>query len=94
MSHLTFDELKQILIECAGQDDQATLDAEAIDTPFGDLGYDSLAVLEAAAVAGRRYGVAIADDDVQAVRTPRDLLATVNGSLRVTAAASAEEATA
>jgi len=92
MSSLTFDELKLILFECAGQDDQAAnLDPETIDTPFADLGYDSLAVLEAAAVAGRLHHVAIADDDVQAIRTPREFLDTVNGARPVNTAVSTGE---
>ncbi|GAA0707200.1 acyl carrier protein [Dactylosporangium roseum] len=94
MSHITFEDLKLILIECAGQDEQADLGVEAIDTPFADLGYDSLAVLEAAAMAGRRYGVALTDDVVQAIRTPGDFLATVNGAPAVPVAAPAKETTA
>jgi act minimal PKS acyl carrier protein len=94
MSHLTFEDLKLILIECAGQDEQVDLGIEAIDTPFADLGYDSLAVLEAAAVVGRRYGVALTDDVIQAIRTPGDFLIAVNGAPAVTVAATAEETTA
>ncbi|MFE7194792.1 acyl carrier protein [Kitasatospora sp. NPDC057541] len=80
MSRLTFDDLRGILAECAGEDEQTRIDPEALDLPFTDLGYDSLALLETAAVIARRYGADLADEVVAAVETPRQLLDLVNSA--------------
>ena len=46
-----------------------------------DLGYDSLAMLEAAGQTQRRYAVTLVDDAVVEARTPREFLTLVNGEL-------------
>jgi minimal PKS acyl carrier protein len=81
MNHLTFDDLKQIITECAGQDDQLPLDEDALDTTFSDLGYDSLAVLETAAAVTQRCAVRLTDDEFSVLNTPRDVLDRVNGAM-------------
>ncbi|MGY6653673.1 acyl carrier protein [Amycolatopsis sp. TRM77291] len=70
---MTLEDLKRILIDCAG-DDPGGLDGEILDTPFEDLGYDSLALMESAARIKRDFGVDLPEDDVAEVETPRDLL--------------------
>jgi act minimal PKS acyl carrier protein len=77
MTGLTLQDLRLILVECAGQDETGPLDEAGLDTPFTDLGYDSLALQEAAAVASLRLGVPVADDIADA-RTPREFLRLVN----------------
>jgi len=52
-----------------------------LDASFTDLGYDSLALLEAAAAIGREYGVALADEDLDVRETLRAFLGKVNGVL-------------
>ena len=74
---LTLEALKTTMRECAGEDEAIDLDGDIADTPFADLGYDSLALQEAAAVASLRLGVPVADDIADA-RTPREFLRLVN----------------
>jgi act minimal PKS acyl carrier protein len=81
MSRLTFDELKRILTECSGVDDPAGLGDETLDTAFTDLGYDSLALLETAAVVARRFGVELSDAAVTRAETPREFLDLANAAL-------------
>lgn len=84
-SELTFTELKRILVECAGAEEQSDLTEEALDALFTDLGYDSLAVLETAAEVGRRYGADLSDEDVAGADTPRAFLRLVNRTLSTAA---------
>jgi len=81
MNRMTFDDLKVILIESAGEDEETSLDGDVLDVPFTDLGYDSLALLETAAIVSRRYGATVPDDDVTAAQTPRQLLDAVNDAM-------------
>jgi act minimal PKS acyl carrier protein len=78
MSTMTFEDLKTIMAQCAGEDEHVGFDEQSVDTAFSDLGYDSLALLEAAAVITQRYGVALPDDEVNVALSPRALLDRVN----------------
>lgn len=69
--------LMEILRECAGAPEPGFEDT-ALRTPFDDLGYDSLALLECASRIQRAYGVPIADEVIPTLDTPQDLLALVN----------------
>jgi act minimal PKS acyl carrier protein len=73
------EDLKRILREGAGADENVDLDGEILDTEFAELGYDSLALLETASRISREYGITLEDDIVIATRTPRDLIKVVNG---------------
>ena len=77
--HLTLDDLKRILLEGAGVDEGTNLDGDILDTDFGELGYDSLALLETAARITREYQIVI-DDEAATARTPRELLLLVNNT--------------
>lgn len=71
MHRLTMPELRQILRECAGESDTVS---EVDDTDVGDidvdeLGYDSLALMEAASRVGRRYGAEIPEEELAEIRT-------------------------
>ena len=77
---LTIDDLKRILRECAGADEQIDLDGDILDIEFIDLGYDSLAMLETSSRIEREYGIKLDDDIVVSATTPRAFLALVNGS--------------
>nr|WP_237536752.1 acyl carrier protein [Streptomyces sp. SID5785] len=46
----------------------------ALDTPFLEFGYDSLALLQVTSVINRKYGVVLDDDAVAEAETPRMLL--------------------
>jgi minimal PKS acyl carrier protein len=76
---VTLEDLKRILREGAGEDENVDLDGEVLDTDFADLGYDSLALLEAAARITREYGITLDDEATVSARTMRDLLKVVNG---------------
>jgi act minimal PKS acyl carrier protein len=78
---LTIDQLKSILREVAGDDDSIDLTGNILDVSLTDLGYDSLAVLEVAAVVQRRYGVAVPDDSTERMTTLRTSLEYLNGLL-------------
>jgi minimal PKS acyl carrier protein len=81
MKTLTIDELLHILITCAGEEDLSTAGDDVADQAFADLGYDSLALMEAAAHIEQEYGVRIPDETLMELTTPRALLAEVNGHL-------------
>ncbi|MER7013306.1 acyl carrier protein [Saccharopolyspora sp. NPDC000359] len=85
MSKLTIDDLRRILVDCAGEDEAAELGADALDTEFDDLGYDSLALMETAARIHQELGVLIPDEQVAELRTPRQVLDLVNGAAVETA---------
>ena len=80
-TQLTIDDLKQIMRECAGEDDAVSLEGDILDTSFLDLGYDSLALLETAALVKRQYGVTVSDEDLHGIETPRAFLTKVNSVL-------------
>ncbi len=85
MSTFTMNELKSALREAAGEDRIATvLGGDILDTSLVDLGYDSLALLELAAVIQRSYGVPMPDDAFLQMATPRQAIESVN---RILAAA-------
>jgi act minimal PKS acyl carrier protein len=71
---MTIDDLRKILIECAGEDESVGLHGDILDIPFTELGYDSLALMETASRIKREFGVEIADEDIAVVDTPRVLL--------------------
>ena len=56
---LTIDEFKTIMREVAGNDPEIDSSIEAEDSLLTDLGYDSLALLEIAAVVQQRYGLSV-----------------------------------
>ena len=78
---LTVDDFKHMLREAAGEDETADLDGDILDVAFDELGYDSLALLEVAALAQRRFGVVLAEDEVAGVGTPRAFVGLVNRTL-------------
>jgi act minimal PKS acyl carrier protein len=77
---MTLDDLRRVLIECAGETDADSLSGDIHDREFDDLGYDSLALMETAARISSEYGVRIPDDQIVELRTPREVLALVNAS--------------
>ncbi|MFI1683029.1 phosphopantetheine-binding protein [Streptomyces sp. NPDC020607] len=77
----TLDDLTRILVEAAGADEAAPLDDDILDTPFGLLGYESLALLETGGCIEREYGIALDDDTLSDDLTPRELIHTVNERL-------------
>ena len=78
MSTFTPDKLREIMHVCAGPGDHPELAGEFLDTPYTDLDFDSLAVLELATRIQQDLGVAFPDDAVAEMETPRNVLDYVN----------------
>ncbi|MER7111628.1 acyl carrier protein [Streptomyces sp. NPDC000229] len=75
---VTLADLTRMLRESAGEEEGIDLDGDVIDTPFMDLGYDSLALLQVIGQIQREYGIEIPDDAVVDAETPGALLALIN----------------
>ncbi|MFE5873005.1 acyl carrier protein [Streptomyces roseifaciens] len=84
---MTVDDVRRILVECAGVDDSIDITGDISDRPFDELGYDSLALMESAAQIKQEFGVVVPDDELVEVETPRALIDLVNGLVTETAAA-------
>ncbi|QMU78187.1 acyl carrier protein [Streptacidiphilus sp. PB12-B1b] len=81
MSEFTLLELTARLRECAGDAEEGVdLDGDVLDTPFIELGYDSLALLQVTGVIKRELGIELSDDAVVEAETPRLLLDMINAS--------------
>jgi act minimal PKS acyl carrier protein len=75
---VTLADLTRMLRESAGEEEGVDLDGDVIDTPFIELGYDSLALLQVIGEIQRDYGISIPDDAVVDAETPGALLALIN----------------
>lgn len=81
MSKVTLDDVRRILIACAGDMETAELQGDISAVTFEDLGYDSLALMETAAHIERELGARIPEEQITEVKTPQELLELVNKSL-------------
>lgn len=79
-TEFTSGDLKRILAEAAGGEAGA---GDILDTDFQDLGYDSLAMLEAISRIERAFGVTLDDSTITEATTPRALIQVVNEQLAV-----------
>jgi act minimal PKS acyl carrier protein len=84
MSTFSLDDLRRVLTAVAGEDEEMDLSGDIGGVAFEDLGYDSLALMEMAARISQEYGIHIRDDEATELKTPRDVLATVDHALRGT----------
>ncbi|MBB5918327.1 act minimal PKS acyl carrier protein [Nocardia transvalensis] len=71
MTVLTADSLKEAMRLVAHDPDLAV---DSIDTEFGDLDFDSLAVLELVTRVQKEYAITVPDSVMEELSTPRDLL--------------------
>jgi minimal PKS acyl carrier protein len=78
---MNIEELKQILREGSGQDENVDLDGDIIDVDFADLGYDSIALMETGGRIERERGIQLDEEGVTEAKTPRSFLVVVNESL-------------
>lgn len=81
MQMLTLTDLRKILRECAGEEEIPDPRRDIDDIPFDELGYDSIALLEAASWIQRMYGARLDDDAVTRASTPRVLLELANRAI-------------
>jgi minimal PKS acyl carrier protein len=84
-TNMTFDDLRRLLIECAGLPDSRELTERDLDTGLRDLGYDSLVQLEIAARIKQEFGVGIPDAELMALHTLGAILDRVNTSINAAA---------
>jgi act minimal PKS acyl carrier protein len=85
MSDFTIDDVRRVLRDVAGADESIDLSGDITDVAFADLGYDSLALLEATARVQRDLGIRLADDAVLGIGTPGqlvDLVGTARAGVR------------
>ncbi|XKK61438.1 phosphopantetheine-binding protein [Streptomyces sp. ARC32] len=85
----TLDDLRRILIEAAGADENVDLAGDILDTTFEVLGYESIALLETGGRIEREYDIVLDDDDLGDDVTPRDLIDVVNTQLSLSGAQAA-----
>jgi act minimal PKS acyl carrier protein len=69
-----------MLRESAGEEEGVDLDGDVLDTPFIELGYDSLALLQVVGRIQRERGIEVPDDAVVDTESPRELLSLINGA--------------
>jgi len=81
MAGFTLEDLKQSLRAAAGEDESIDLNGDILDTEFGDLGYDTQAILETASHIERGFGVQLPEDEVGEQHTPRAFVDFVNSIL-------------
>jgi act minimal PKS acyl carrier protein len=75
---MTMDELRAILVACAGGEDIEALSGDVSGVSFDELGYDSLALIETAAKLKLEHSVEITDEQITEVRSPGELLGLIN----------------
>jgi act minimal PKS acyl carrier protein len=81
MSKVTIDDVRRILIACAGDIEVSELRGDIAALEFDDLGYDSLALLETAARIEQEFGVRIPEEQITELKTPLELRDLVNTTL-------------
>ncbi|MEU6844690.1 acyl carrier protein [Streptomyces sp. NPDC046716] len=86
-SAFTLNELRTVLLEAAGTDEDVDLAGDILDTDFEQLGYESLALLETAGRIERTHGIALDEEALADARTPRQLIDLVNTHLTAVATA-------
>ncbi|MFJ8546476.1 acyl carrier protein [Streptomyces sp. NPDC093586] len=87
MDRLELDRLTELLRECAGEGEGVDVDGDVLDTPFLDLGYDSLALLQVTGVIERDHDLMLDEEALDEAETPRQYLDLVNGALAARTAA-------
>ncbi|WP_073948906.1 acyl carrier protein [Streptomyces kebangsaanensis] len=85
-SVFTLDDLRRILLESAGAEEGTDLGDDILDKKFGDLGYESLALLETGGRIERGWNITLDDSVLDDSTTPRALIEAVNAHLAAQAA--------
>ncbi|MFB8751089.1 acyl carrier protein [Streptomyces parvulus] len=87
MDRLELNELTALLRTCAGEGEGIDLNGDVLDTPFVDLGYDSLALLQVTGIVERDHDITLDEEALDEAETPRQYLDLVNQALSARAAA-------
>lgn len=77
---MTPDELIAIFRASAGEPESGVLDGEAMDVSFGELGYDSIQLLEIAGGIERKLAIALPENIFAETRTLRELLLAIEAA--------------
>lgn len=77
MPAFTIDDLNRMIEACVGADEAVSVRPENLDLDFDSLGLDSLGVYEVVTLIEDEWRVRIADDVLDTVHTPRELLGCV-----------------
>ncbi|MEV2275903.1 acyl carrier protein [Nocardiopsis sp. NPDC049922] len=83
MTRFTPDVFRRVTRESVGVDDTVDLDGDILDTPFPELGYDSLAVMEIANKVEKEFGLSLPEEDLGDLETPRAFIDYVNSRVEV-----------
>ncbi|WP_227999144.1 acyl carrier protein [Nocardia australiensis] len=83
--HLTIEEFQGIMFAAVGGDG-ANFVSDS-EQEFEDLGYDSLALLEAGGHIEREFGISLDDSVLTGSRTPRSFVDAVNNAIAAGTAA-------
>ncbi|MDX3117017.1 acyl carrier protein [Streptomyces scabiei] len=78
----TLDDLVGLTRTHAGEAEEGVLDGDIVDVLFTHLGYDSVALMEVLSHVKHEYGIDLAEDAVDALRTPRAVIEKVNEVIR------------
>jgi act minimal PKS acyl carrier protein len=81
MDSFNLENLRAILLDCAGAADYVDLDDGFVDTTFSDLGYDSLALLEVQSRIERNLTISLPDNTICEAGTPSTAVAAINEQL-------------
>ncbi|WP_285735187.1 acyl carrier protein [Nocardiopsis sp. ATB16-24] len=80
----TLTDLRRILREAAGEDESVDLDGDILDVEFEELGYESLALLEAGSRIEREFNIRLDDETLTESMTPGSLIKVINAQLAIT----------
>jgi act minimal PKS acyl carrier protein len=86
-TEFTIDDLRRIIREGAGADEDTDLGGDIEHIEFTALGYDSIALLETGTRIEREYRIKLSDAVVNEAATPAKLIAVVNTALAQRASA-------
>lgn len=78
---MTIEEFYDVIVASAGASDATWIGEDRYDRTFDELGYDSLALIEAVARIEEKYGVSIPEEQVAEQKTPRSMLSLVNTAI-------------
>ncbi|MEV7194315.1 acyl carrier protein [Streptomyces sp. NPDC093510] len=81
MSGFTFTDFQKVVEHCFEGADVTSLEDSALNTEFGDLGYDSLVVYEIAMRVQDEYRVSVPDEAFDELTTPAAFIAYVDARI-------------